>query len=407
MSILRRFRGQVAGTAGWSSAAILVSAVTGVITARTLGPEDRGALAIALTVGGLCVLMSALGTNVAFRRHLPKNTANRRGFWRLTALLVPATVVVLAGGFAAVSAMWGDRSEAWSIAVPFGAYGLALFVSNQFLDLLHALGLSSQASKVNALGSFACMLFVLGLAFLGLGLSSIIWAYAGSVVVQIAIATVIVSSRGLERETGPVGVRELIRDGPRLLGLNLGQALAFRSGTVVLGAISVPEQVGVYAVATTPAGILRIPSNALSQVMFFRAASGTTSASIARGLRRLFYIAVPLSAIGWLLAEPAILIVFGSDFDGAVWPFRVLLIAELALIPFLVLSRVLAGMGGTWSVSVCGLVGVAVLVIGCLVLVPGSGAVGAATASTIAYGVMSATSVFFYLRRLRQEDTDQ
>jgi O-antigen/teichoic acid export membrane protein len=188
-------------------------------------------------------------------------------------------------------------------------------------------------------------------------------------------------------------MRILLKDGSRLLGLNLGQSLAYRADTVMLSALSSQHQVGLYAVAVTPASILRLPSTAVGQVAFHQAAAGDAGLrQILARLAKLTGILIPLAVCGWLLADWVIPFMYGAEYRDAVGAFRILLVAEIALAPFLVLSRTMAGSGNTWGASAAGLMGVAALVTSGAVLIPGQGAEGAAWASVIAYSAMSATA---------------
>jgi len=389
--------------------AVAVSAGTGILTARGLGPESRGTLALAVSVAGLCVLLSALGSNVAIRRHLPRREGvTIRGYERLSViLLVPLAIVLVAVAYLMatfVDPSFGD----WRIGLAFLGYGFGYFASAQALDLLNAQGHVPQSARINALGSLVCLLFVAACTVLQLGLVAIIWSYALSTVVQFAMALQYSrSTRGAQ--TGEAtGMKRLVRDGLRLLGLNLGQSLTYRADTIMLGALSAQSEVGLYAVATTPAGILRIPANALGQSSFHDAASGEAHPrTIFKRLAKLFLILVPMAAVGWLVADIVFPIVYGTEYLEAANSFRVLLIAELALAPFLVLGRTIAGLGSMWGASASGLAGVVALLVSGALIIPDNGAVGAAWSSVIAYSAMSvvATIVFFRLwKHLRSSE---
>lgn len=393
-------RGQVAGTAGWSAAAVAISAGTGIMTARSLGPEGRGTLALVLSIAGLCVLVGSFGTNLAVRRHLPRRQrVTRRSYYRVSLLLVLPLTVILLGVVAFAAPVADPAFTRLPIAIAFVGYGFSLFFSTQALDLLNAGGLVRASSMINALGSLACLLLVAVCALMGLGLPFIAWSYSISVLLQVFGSIAVVGGRGKTERSRPGGLRLLLADGGRLLGLTLGQNLASRSDTVLLGVLSSQVQVGIYAVAITPAAILRIPANALGQVLFHQSAAAMAgSREVLRKMLVMMLGLVPIALVGWFAAGWLIPLVFGPDFAGAVWPFRLLLIAEILLSPFLVLGKVLAGSRSPWTASASGMIGVIVLVAGCFIWIPDLGAVGAAFASIAAYASMSALAVFLYLR---------
>lgn len=387
-------RGRFVGTTGWSTAAVAVSAVTGILTARGLGPESRGTLALVLSIAGLCVLVGAMGSNVAIRRHLPrKEGVSLRGYERLSiALIVPLVVVLLAALYTA-AALIDPAFGRWEVGLTFVAYGVGYYLSNQALDLLNALGLVVQSARTNALGSLFCLALVAGSTLLGWGLTAIILSYTLSTVFQFFLAYAMVIRRGHRLDPSIQGMRTLLRYGIRLLGLNLGQSLTFRADTVILGALATPQAVGMYAVATSPAVILRISTNALGQLAFHQAASGeSTIRTICMSLLKLLAVLVPMATVGWVTADWLLVFVYGHEYEEAAQAFRVLLLAEIALAPFLVLGRTIAGLGSTWGAGASGLAGVAAMLISGFLLIPVLGAVGAAWSSVIAYATMSAVA---------------
>lgn len=389
----------VAGVMKWSLLAVAASAVTGVSSARALAPTDRGLLALVLSMAGICVLVGALGTNVAIRVHLPKPDGVGIGSFVVVSVRLMLAVAFVLGGLVLCAYRWIDPAfGSWAIAIGFVLYGLVVFISNQALDLLNAQGMVERSAKLNALGSVLTMILVTVALFFGQGLTAVIGAYLAGPLMQ-GLVGLAWSAKAIRADQSPPAVRRLLLTGVKLLGFNLGQSLTYSSDQVVLGAIAGSREVGLYAVAVTPASLARVPANALGQVNFHRAASGVLTR---RGLARdLAIVMAPLSvlvAAGLVLAGPLITIVFGPAYADSVTAFRLLLLAEFSLVPFLVLARVLAGLGLPRAASLCGLIGLPVLLAGCVVLIPGFGAAGAAGASVAAYSAMSATSVWLLYR---------
>jgi len=322
-----------------------------------------------------------------------------RGYERVTLIMLAPLVILLISvmyfSAALVDSSFGD----WTVGIAFVSYGIGYYFSNQALDLLNALGMVTQSARTNALGSLVCLGLVLVSTLAGWGLVAIVFSYALATVFQFILAMFRII-QGSHHDSSPArGMKLLLQDGGRLLGLNLGQSLTYRADTVLLGAMSAQNQVGLYAVATTPAGILRIPANALGQIAFHQAASGSANLRmIYQRIALLLGAMVPLLIVGWIAAEWLFVFVFGVEYRNAAEPFRVLLLAELALAPFLVLGRTIAGRGGTWGASACGIAGVVVLVISAVILIPRLGATGAAWASVFAYAAMSLTSILVIMQ---------
>lgn len=401
--VLRLIRAGVGSRAGrttaWSFTNVALATVVGVLTARMLGVDLRGVLGIFVSVAGLAVLVGTLGTNVAIRRLLPRNEVGPKQYIRVSALLFVCHLVLLYAIVWGLS-VWVDATFAEPfVAAAFLAYGGAYFWSNQLLDLMNASGLMSRSAATNAFGTAVCVAALVVAALSGAGFEGIVLCYFVSMVGQIGIGLFILR-HSFERESKPGGGGRLLRLGPKLLGLNLGQAIAYRADTALIGALGSASAAGIYAVATTPASVLTMPATALSQVMMHDVAAGKVSfrGVVRRVLLMMAGLAV-LVLVGWALADLLIGILYGAAFAEAAGVLRVLLLAQLLLVPFIVLSRVVVACGATWSASVPGIVGAVALIFIGVLLIPDLGAFGGAWASVCAYSMMSIVSFFQAYRR--------
>lgn len=380
-------------TAGWGYVATGASVVTGVITARTLGPDHRGMLGLILSVAALAVMIGALGTTVSIRRHLPRGgKVNAAAYDRVSLWLLPFVVAVLTLSLVLlVQFVSGGFADPW-IAGAFMVYGLGNYFSAQAFDLLNAHGEMAISAKISALGSFVCAVFVFGTFLLHLGLFAVVIAYAASVVVQALMTRLVLARiRGPRHwRESPEGVRLLLSDGVRLLGLNVGQALTEQASTIMLGVLSTPVAVGLFSVSKSPSTLTRHPAIALGQVALHDSAAGLDRRQVLRRIALLMVIFLPVTLVGIAVSDWVIPFVFGSDFAGAVPVFRILLVAELVFIPFLIGSKALAGGGSRAGASLSSLLGLGVLLIGGVALIPESGAEGAAWAVLVAQAAMSA-----------------
>lgn len=388
----------------WSVANVIIATVIGVITARLLGASLRGTLAIVLSVAGLATLVGTLGTNVAIRRKLPRGEASVRGYLLVSAILFAPYVVLVAALLVTLSIVIDPLLAHPPVVAAFIVYAAAFFWSNQLLDLLNAVGAVPLSAATNASGTLICLVGLWVAAATGGGFTAVLAAYAFSVCGQIIVAILFLRPR-IPRVSSARDQGGMVRDGVRLLGLNLGQALAYRADTLLIGALSSTYMAGIYAVAVAPAGLLRLPSTATGQVILHDSASGRANA---RGVwRRIGQIELALlvcAGAGWLLADPAVLLLFGTQYAEAAGVLRILLIAELALAPFLVLSRALVGVGGTWSASIPGISGAVLLVLLGVVLIPTHGAYGGAWASVAAYSLMSVIAGERFRRATRAKE---
>lgn len=393
-TVRRALFSRASRTTMWSMLNVLIATGVGMVTARYLGADLRGTLAILLSVAGLTVLVGTGGTNVAIRRRLPREETTALQYLQLSAILFVPYIVLLQI-VAHVVAVWVDPAFFdLPVSLAFTAYGAAFFWSNQLLDLLNATGQVPLAAATNAFGTAVCLAGI-GVVVLFQGeLPEVALAYAASMVAQLLAALLLLKSH-LRRAAGLAerGRRRLLLDGSRLMGLNLGQALTYRADTILIGALSSTHAVGIYAVATTPAAVLMLPATALGQVVMNDAANGKVT--LRRILKHVLMVEMVVGVFAillWAFADFVVVLLFGQDFASAADVLRILLIAQLALVPFLVLSRALVGFGSTWRASLPSLLGAPTL-IGCgIAWIPSFGPLGGAWASVVAYSVMSLVS---------------
>jgi O-antigen/teichoic acid export membrane protein len=171
-----------------------------------------------------------------------------------------------------------------------------------------------------------------------------------------------------------------------------------RLDVAILGALVGPGTLGVYAVASKYAELLRLPGLAITYVLYPRLAvrdRETAARDVARLLPRSFMLtaaaAIPLAA-----AVPLLPLVYGASFAGAMIPAYILLFGLIGEGVAGLISAYLYGVGRPGVNSVA--LGVSVVVtIGLdLALIPHYHAVGAAIASAAAYLTSSAALLCCY-----------
>lgn len=397
----------------WSVLAVLANAVSGVLSARALTVADKGVLAMVLTIGGLLWVATSLGTNVALRVRYPGGTGTLtlRDYGRVSCelLIVQAGCAVLLFGAARL----------WLSEVPVSPFFLGLvlalslttFVSSQLLDALHAISRSAEATRTDAAGAATTAVCVLAAALgweAGRGVAVLVACYVAGYLVRIAVA--VQRLVALDPRHGAPGSRagraELIQAGLPFLGFNVGQVVAFRADRYLLGLLSTPAAAGLYSVATTPAELLRLPVTALGQILMQRtAATGTTLSAVRRACLLTAVITVPPAVLLFATADVAVEWVFGPRYAAAGGVLRVMVVSEVAVALFLVLSRIAAGAGLARSTGVATVAG-AVTGVGALcLLAPTHGAVGAAWASLAGYVVMATFILSPLVRHARRRST--
>ena len=180
--------------------------------------------------------------------------------------------------------------------------------------------------------------------------------------------------------------------------------LNLRLDFVLLTFFTGPAVLGVYAVASKFAELIRIFSMAVTYVFYPKFAKDGPSGAMETA-RRLMPKAGMLTAAGliplWVAAGFVIGAFYGSGFDAAVTPTRIILLGLAFDGVAGVVSGLLYGVGrpglNSWAMGV----GLAATVMLDLLLIPRYEATGAAIASAIAYSLTTAALFFFFWRLQR------
>jgi len=380
--------------------AILGLAAATVAVARIGGPADVGAYALLRMLPGLVGVLCVGGLPGALAYFLAEPRRDTPRLW-------PTVLAILAGGSVLGMLVWlvltplmartffpGDSVATVAWASVTVASQLLLTVGKTSLQGLSDRRGGDLVIAAEEVAFLPCYLLVV---LLGVG-------GAPALVLALALADLAVAveawrrvaahtrsrsgarlrfaapRRDLAREILVYGVRGQVGGMITLLNLRLDFG--------VLGALAGPAVLGSYAIASKYAELLRLPGTALTWVCYPMLA-GMTPAAATRQARRLIGPAVLgnvlLAGPFVLLAGPVIGLLYGSRFDSAVGPARVLVLGMLLGAAGGVASGYLYGRGrpglNSWALGT----GLVVTVVLDLLLIPRYGAMGAAIASTVTY----------------------
>ncbi|WP_162254065.1 lipopolysaccharide biosynthesis protein [Nocardioides sp. Soil774] len=388
-----------------------------VVVARVGGPDDVGAYALLRMLPGLVGVMAVAGLPGAMAFFLAEPRRHRTALW-------PSVFVVLAAG-AALGTL------AWVLISPLLKH--ALFPHDSLL-VVAAAGLTVATQLVLTVGKTSLqglqdrrggdiVIAAEEIAFLPCYLLPLLLGVQGTtaIIVGLLLADVVVAVEAWRRVAHRLGWRRLraARSARRRAGPDrqlVGQLVVYglrgqvggiitllnlRVDFVILGAVAGPAVLGIYAVASKYAELLRMPGTALTWVCYPRLAA-TDEETAARIARRL--VAPTLATIGlaavplWLVAGPVTRLLYGTEFDSAVAPARVLLAGMLLAGTAGVASGYLYGRGRPGLNSVAMAFGLVTTVGLDLVLIPRFQAMGAAVASTASYLLVDAILVLLLLR---------
>jgi O-antigen/teichoic acid export membrane protein len=224
---------------------------------------------------------------------------------------------------------------------------------------------------------------------------ALIGALVGADVLTFAWALARLRRRGFFRDAqrpSPALARRIAAYGLRAQVGGIMTLLNLRLDFVLLSVMAGPAVLGVYAIASKFAELVKVPGMALTYVLYprySREGGVRAAADVRRLLPRaglpLAAAIVPLWVVcGWLI--PAL---YGQAFHGAVLPARIILVGLVLEGVAGVLTAFLYGIGrpglNSWAMGA----GLVVTVVLDLLLIPPFGSTGAAVASASAYLVSS------------------
>ena len=344
-------------TAGRTSAALWVSSALTllgtVVAARSLGPEEYGAVVIALGVTGLVATLLDITLEEGVVHHGFK-VLHEGDAGDLRSLLRAALAVDLGVGLVVAAVLVGAAGPLADVA----AAGSSLDPSLIMLAALVPLGMTidgttgavlllAERAELRAscmvVGNLVRVVALVVAIAAGGGALAVVGAYALAAVAQTVVQSVLawrIAWRDWDRAVPSVAARTWLR---RLTGFGIHTSLttAVQIGErsvipVVIGALAGTTAAGFYAIALLPltaASILSAPVRLLVFPQQARlAAEGAVAdlRTIVRGWVRIaLAVAVPGAVVGWFAMPWLIGTLFGAEFEPAVGATRVMLIAAV------------------------------------------------------------------------------
>jgi len=397
------------------------------VTTRQLGAHDNGLLVTALLLPQTLYAFLNLGLGPSHVFHMSSGIGSprtmRRMNWSLAlALWAAAVLALLLAGDAAIGHY-----------LPGTAKRTALYASLLFPMMLLAAWTSAliqgarDYATYNKTALTQPLVFCAGVLLLGaLGAVSVPAVLACHILSQGALW--LVSEWRVRRYAGPApapgGAAASLPAGTSDLaagpapGLKLGTAVAFglrahlsnvitflnyRVALYLVSFLLDPAAAGRYALAIQLAEVLWMIASAATVVVFPEsAAHNSTPAALQKMVRRIALSVFKITLAGGLLAGAlstvAIPWVFGRDYAASVLPFVILLPGIITWSYMSVLANSLAGIG-LQRVNIQGaLLSFTLNGGGCLLAIPVLGMPGAALASSIAFMVTAAYTIYMYGR---------
>ena len=362
-----------------------------ILIARALGPDGRGRYVLPLAILAIVFTLGNLGLEHA-QIYLAGRSVPLDTLWA-NATVLGIMVSLVVWGMAAVTLLFveprpGGIPVAWLVVVV-----VQLPLMLHILYWLNILQLAGRVRSGIAAGSAAAAIQTVTVVILYLGN-----ALTPFLVLLLIGATNLITWGTLLAIGVRSGLASLRTDRARLgeglrFGLRAQMGIVFvflllRLDQVMVQRILGFDDLGVYSLAVAVAELLWLLSDPFAAALLPHqvAAEGDDDLRLSYATARLALLLVASAAVvAWVTAPWVIPLVFGEAFDGAVWPFRLLLPGVVALAIQRPLAGVMLKRGHPGLVSMFGAGALLLNVIWNLLLLPRIGVAAAACGSSLSY----------------------
>ena len=394
---------------GAQGGALLCLSVASLVVARLAGPAVLGEYALLRVLPWLTGVVVSLGLPVASAYFL---AGERDRDPQLRATLSAMALLASVLG-ATVWLVASPLMHRWLFAgVPAGLLTvMAATVATQLLTVWAKACCQGRADMFGSnlvivteelwfLPAYAAVLLLGGRGIVAVGAAMIA---GGVLATATALGRLAYTGYGLGRGSPSVAkAKPIVAYGARAQLGNLLWLVNLRLDFLVLAALAGPAVLGVYAVASKFAELMRLPATAVNYVLYPRfarlgpAQAGREASRLLPRALGLTVVATPLVAGAAVVALP---LLYGEQFRSAIVPACVLLVGLAVEGAAAVSSAFLWGIGrpgaNSWAMGI----GVLITVALDFLLIPSHGALGAAIASSAAY-LATTTLLTAFTRRI-------
>lgn len=390
-------------TFGTNVTVAVLSFLSVLIVARSLGPTGRGEVAFLMTAAYLTSQISTMGVPQALVNRAaadPHEAGALAGAaLRFAGALGGIAAAIVFAGLTAFTGLAAGTSTSLQILALCVVPVMALGAHLQQLTLAHyhfrtnnLIGLVTPSTTVVVNGAFA----LAGGLTVGTALGA--WVAGQTMAAALFALHTHRNLSGFGRP--PSGMaRELVAFGVRAhpgVVMTLGN---YRLDQWILGAIGGARELGIYTVAVAWAEALFFLPTALMFVQ--RAdlvrASPEGAGDYASRTFRLTVVATAVMGAVMIAAAPLLIsVIFGARFSGAVPELRVLVLGTFGVVALKLFGTALTARGRPLRETVAVAVSFVLMVGLDLALIPSQGGMGAAIASSVAYSIggLAVTGVF-------------
>jgi O-antigen/teichoic acid export membrane protein len=407
--VLRQLMGVFTNQVGMA----ILGAIGAIFSTRLLGPEQRGVVVVALLMAGVISVLAHMGLPYALTYNVSRATdARDSALGESMSVALRMTPLILALMLALYAVVyWLGHGTALRGVSPVLALSSVLLcvlyfahkvVTSTFLGLhdfrwRNIVNIAQPAFMVAGL-------LIYWLLRLPLTPMVVLWVYIGSTAFTVAIGARRIAHAYRPkfcRRLPPEWKRDYVHYGLKFYLALVAQALNYRLDTLLINAMLGNAMVGLYSTGVTVAELLLFVPSAVIQVFYPQVAAVTkerrervTLLTLGASLYLVFVGGIVLGvALPWLVP-----LLYGRAFTGSIPAAFWLIPGMLALTVVNILNHAVAGFGRPEYATYTTFIGLMATVVLDLWLIPRYGIVGAAWASTLAYGLSALVILHLYLR---------
>jgi O-antigen/teichoic acid export membrane protein len=396
-------RTRVLAPMGFDASILVVNLLSGIAIARALGPAGRGEIAAILLLTQLCVWFFSGGATeaVAFRlARRPAEGPKLLGTW--LAIGVPLGILAIVVGELALPILFSAQT---SEAILLGRIylGIVLVMLLQVVQYGMLLG-SHDFFFYNVVRLLQPAL--ISAAYLACWIFDVLSVEGALVINAVAIGIAFIAAafrllqrQGVERPDRAL-MRETVSFGLKAHMGTIAGLVNARLDLMIVPAFLSAASVGLYSVATNVTSIIITLTTTIATIVMPVAArrEKQSPGTVIRTLQVVMLIGVAIALPLAGIADFALGIVYGSEFEGASTALRILLPGVVLDAAAMVLWSGLLAANRPLLSSVAAIPAAAITVGGLVLFLEDGGIDVAAIVSTCAYTVVFVISVFLYKR---------
>jgi O-antigen/teichoic acid export membrane protein len=391
---VKTFRGALAMSFGASTGIQLLTIVTGIVLARSLGPGGRGELAALVLWPAVIAAVGALGVPDAVTFQTARAAAPVGTIAGTTLAVAVVQSAVLVGiGAAIVPFVFSGYGNAMPLAYASLSFIPLNLVTLCAMGVLNGLGRTRayQALRVAVVLNIATAFVVFSIVGT-LSVGRALFVQLGSnLIVAVAATTLVLRERDVPLRVDLDVARRIVSFGLRTHLHGVSTLLNERLDQLMISLLLAPASLGLYVIAVTLTSATSLVGSSVAFVALPEVAQLRERDQQLAATRRYLRITVALAVLVTVplvvLAPRLIELFFGSAFAPVGNVCRILLAAGVLLSVSRALAALLTALNRPLDAGLAESCGLVVTAVALGVLLPAFGLMGAAVASLIAYTV--------------------